>query len=156
MGWSFRLCFSIRSSAGTPASGGGRKSCATWRRPFAERKHARYLDALRELSRRVAAIELVPYHSSSFRNHSLIEHLATAQHAIQYARTSLLAKASSGKCSIIITRTVEAWGLRRVRNGRVVLYKPALARLCGGERGILTLGTTLRQLAPSDLRVPLR
>jgi hypothetical protein len=98
-------------------------------RIIAKRKYrGRYLDALRELSRRVAAIELVPYHSISFHDHRLIKHLATAQQAKQYARTNLVATALSAKSLIIITRKVVEWGLRRMRNGRVVLYPPALAR----------------------------
>jgi hypothetical protein len=104
---------------------------------IANRKQVRYLDALRELSRRIAAIELVPYHSISFRDHRLIKDLASARQAKQYAQ-DLRSKALLTKCSIIITRKVKEWGLRRMRNGRVVLYSPALAR--GASLGPKTKG----------------
>lgn len=104
---------------------------------IANRKHFSYLNALRELSRRIAAIELVPYHSISFRDHRLIKDLASVRRAKEYAQ-DLRSKALLTKCSIIITRKVKEWGLRRMRNGRVVLYSPALAR--GASLGPKTKG----------------
>ena len=104
---------------------------------IAKKKHGgRYFDALRELSRRIAAIELVPYHSIAFHEHRLISNstrraerrplLVSAERAIHFANTVLLKRARSGKASIIITRKVKAWGLPNAR--RVINYRPSLAR----------------------------
>src|ERR1700722_8764281 len=46
----------------------------------------RYLDALRSLSQRLAAIELIPYHSQSFRAHSLLRTLPSVAVARPYVR----------------------------------------------------------------------
>lgn len=92
-----------------------------------ERHGGRYFDALRELSQRIASIELVPYHSVAFHGGRLIRDLASTRQAKDFARTALVKKASSGKASIIITRKVKAWGLPKSGKG-VVAYSPRLAR----------------------------
>lgn len=70
-----------------------------------------YRNALRELSRRVACIELVPYHSSSFGGHKLLEVLPSTLQARRYVREVLLPRAQRDELSIIVTRQSKIWGL---------------------------------------------
>ncbi len=70
-----------------------------------------YLEALRELSRRLACVELVPYHSSSFRAHALIGELPSVKMAQRFVRESLVPEARAGRRTLIVTRQARAWGL---------------------------------------------
>ena len=82
----------------------------------------RYLDALRDLSRKLACIELVPYHSQSFRAHELVEKLPSVKMVRKFVRESLVPDASAGRRTLIVTRQAKAWGLRPV-TGKVVVYE---------------------------------
>ena len=86
-----------------------------------------YLEAMRELSTRLACIELVPYHSSSFRAHSLIGRLPSVQMAQRFVRESLLPDARAGRRTLIVTRQVKAWGLP-TDEANVILYKDGHTR----------------------------
>jgi hypothetical protein len=109
----------------------------------AERRfNGRYLDALRDLARRVAHVELVPYHSPSFRAHGLIDDLPSVRLVRQFARTSLAAAATRDERTIIVTRQVSAWGLPPdTRN--LIVYEggqtrnASLGRTTPGGRAIL-------------------
>ncbi len=70
-----------------------------------------YLSAMRDLSRRLACVELVPYHSKSFRDHALIDHLESARHACKYVEESLVPLAAKQDCTLIATRRVKDWNL---------------------------------------------
>jgi hypothetical protein len=106
------------------------------------RFNGRYLDALRDLARRVAHVELVPYHSPSFHAHRLIEDLPSVQAAREYARNELVPAATRGEKTIIVTRQVSAWGLPpNTRN--LIAYEggqtrgASLGRTTTGGRAIL-------------------
>ena len=92
-----------------------------------ERYRGRYREALRELSSRIAAVELVPYHSAAFRGHRLIHQLASTIQARRYVVTQLRDKALCGQALVIITRKAAAWGLTRSRR-RVIPYAAGHAR----------------------------
>ncbi len=99
-----------------------------------------YLAALEELSRRVAAIELVPYHSTSFGDHKLVElGLPSSVAAQSFVKGSLLPRAAAGEVTIIVTRRPRDWGLdtKRKRRG-VVCYRGGLTR--GASLGPKTSG----------------
>ena len=83
-------------------------------------------EALEELARRVAILELVPYHSANFGDYRAIIELPSARQALQFARTQLAARATKDRATVIVTRQVEAWGLKEARN--VILYDRSLAR----------------------------
>jgi hypothetical protein len=101
------------------------------------RFNGRYLDALRDLARRVAHVELVPYHSPSFRAHRLIENLPSVRAAREFARTGLVTAANRGEKTIIVTRQVSAWGLSpETRN--LIAYEGGLRR--GASLGPTTPG----------------
>jgi len=86
----------------------------------------RYLDALRDVAHRVAQIELVPYHSSAFGGHALIEKLESVRVARRYVHDVLVPAARKGAKTIIVTPQAEAWGVKRGRG--VVIYKGGQTR----------------------------
>jgi len=71
--------------------------------------HGRYLDALRSMSKRLASLELIPYHSSSFNAHRLIKKLPSVRAAKQFVRRTL--KEIRDEKTIIVTRQVKSWEL---------------------------------------------
>jgi hypothetical protein len=107
-----------------------------------EKFGSRYLDALRDVSKRLAHVELVPYHSSSFNAHRLIEDLPSVQAVRRFAREALVTAANRGDKTIIVTRQVASWRLPPdTRN--LVVYKgghtrgASLGRKSSGGRAIL-------------------
>jgi hypothetical protein len=79
-----------------------------------------YKDALRDLSGKLACVELIPYHSASFRDHRLIEHLPSVMHAKNFVLKTLLPEAKVGKRTLIVTRRAGDWGLKDEDN--VIVY----------------------------------
>lgn len=71
----------------------------------------RYFDALRYLSGKLACLELLPYHSSSFRAHALIKQLPSVKMAQKFVSEVLVPDAKAGKRTLIVTRQARAWGL---------------------------------------------
>ncbi len=87
----------------------------------------RYLDALRDISRRLAYVELVPYHSRSFKAHRLIQQLPSVNAARRFAQNGLTDAANKGDKTIIVTRQEREWAIPKgTRN--LVVYKGGLAR----------------------------
>lgn len=101
------------------------------------RFNGRYLDALRDLAHRIAHIELVPYHSPSFRAHQLIQDLPSVLAARAFAGSNLVAAANRGEKTIIVTRQVSAWGLPR-DTSNLITYEGGLTR--GASLGRKTPG----------------
>ncbi len=96
-----------------------------------------YLDALKAVSRRVVAIELVPYHSARFRSRPEITNLPSAQAAKKWVRDSLVSRAKQRKVVIVVTRKTEVWGIRQFRDS-IVCYNGSEARaahLTSNSRG---------------------
>jgi hypothetical protein len=87
---------------------------------IAEAKNVSYAEAMQSLSQRLAVVELVPYHSGSFKAHKIIETLPSVQASRIYVRNTLLPKARRNDAVIIITLKIKAWG---IRGGNVVLYE---------------------------------
>jgi hypothetical protein len=96
----------------------------------------RYLDALRSLSRRLAHVELVPYHSPSFKAHWLIEKLPSAQAAKAFAKRAAASAFKSEK-TIIVPRQAAQWGITE-SSSHVVLYEGGLTP--GASLGVNTPG----------------
>jgi hypothetical protein len=79
---------------------------------IAERKFdGSYIDAVRDLSKRLASIELVPYHSRSFGAHSLLTQLPSVETSRLFARDVLAPNASAGRKTVIVTRRSADWGM---------------------------------------------
>jgi hypothetical protein len=92
-----------------------------------ENYNCNYRDALKDIANRIAAIEMIPYHSASFSAWSLLNKLPSAQMAKLYAREVLGRPADAGeKKLIIVTRRGPDWGLADSEN--VVVYKRAETR----------------------------
>lgn len=105
------------------------------KRIAAEKFNGSYLDAMRSLSQRLAAIELVPYHSGSFNAHKLVKILPSALAAREYVYKTLLPMARRGKVTLIVTRKTKEWGLPKAH---VVTYKGGHTRgahLSVGSKG---------------------
>lgn len=98
-----------------------------------ERYDGNYREALRALSERVASIELVPYHSTRFAGHKLLQSLPSARCARRYVQDVLLPQAEADKISIIVTRQVGEWGLKGNPQRSIVHYT-------GGETRAASLG----------------
>jgi hypothetical protein len=93
----------------------------------AKKFKGRYFEALRDLSRKLACVELVPYHSPSFRAHALIDQLPSVKIVRKFVRESLVPAANAGKRTLIVTRQAKAWGLPSdTRN--LVVYKGGATR----------------------------
>jgi hypothetical protein len=99
----------------------------------AKKFNGRYIDALRDLSRKLACVELIPYHSQSFRAHAVIDHLPSVKMVRKFVRESLVPAANEGERTIIVTRQASAWDLPPGTKN-VVIYK-------GGETRGASLST---------------
>jgi hypothetical protein len=86
-----------------------------------------YLDALRNLSTKLASVELVPYHSSSFRAHALIHKLPSAIMMRAFVRESLIPAAKAGQRTLIVTRQARAWGFARITKN-IIVYRGGATR----------------------------
>lgn len=95
---------------------------------LAQRSNMSYSNARRLLAKHLAAIELVPYHSQSFGlPGQWVKQLRSAKLARDYVHGPLLMRARKGATRIIVTRQVDAWGLKR-ELPFVEVYDPSHAR----------------------------
>jgi hypothetical protein len=102
-----------------------------------ERFNGRYLQALQFLSRNVACIELIPYHSASFTDHQLIQKLPSAHHARSFLHDRLIPEAITEKKTVIATRQKEGWKLQK-EVGTLYIYEGGHTRgasLSANSRG---------------------
>lgn len=86
-----------------------------------------YISALREISRRVAAIELNPYHSISRPNLNSLGQLPSTIAARQFVRSNLLPRAAEGRAIVVVTRGGDKWGIEDNVSG-VYIYDKTQAR----------------------------
>ncbi len=86
-----------------------------------------YRDALRDLSAKLASVELVPYHSPSFRAHALINQLPSVKIVRAFVRGSLVPGANAGKLTLIVTRQAKTWGLLSTTKN-LVIYRGGARR----------------------------
>lgn len=109
-----------------------------------------YREALEFLAQRVACIELFPYHSASFRNHNLLEKLPSVSCAKSFVqKLSELDSSPEGR-TIIVTRQVSQWGLKKKENNNSpILYSAAEARGASLSTTVKGGKAILRQLGLS-------
>lgn len=79
-----------------------------------------YREALKEFSHRIASVELVPYHSSSFHEHGVIERLPSVEKVRTFVKETLEPAARTGEKTLIITRQTKVWGLASEKN--IIIY----------------------------------
>lgn len=97
-----------------------------------------YITALMELSRRVACLQLIPYHSIGFSAHSLIDRLPSTQIMREFVDQTLIPDALLGKKLLIVTRRVDDWAKKIPQCKNIVTYKGGLSR--GAHLGPATPG----------------
>lgn len=86
-----------------------------------------YKDALYEMSRRIAVVELVPYHSRSYRGRDLTKILHSSELAKNWVHQTLLPKVSENGAVIVVARQAASWELE-ARDDSIVCYDRAEAR----------------------------
>ena len=89
-------------------------------------KRIDYTESLKFLSRNIACLELIPYHSRSFGAGSLIRKLQSVKIMQSYVKDYLLEKARRGEITIIVTRSSKNWNLSKNKN--VIIYNNSEAR----------------------------
>lgn len=87
-----------------------------------------YRDALRDLSNRLAVIELVPYHSRAFGRSSLIKELASSREARQFVEDYLVPEAQACRKTIIVTRKAKEWPLPNEPSECIAIYRGGQTR----------------------------
>jgi len=91
----------------------------TWAVSFAEARAG--------LARELASIELVPYHSPSFRDAAgWIQDLQSVALARAFVRDVVVPRVRRGEAIVIVTRQVKAWNLPK--HSRIVCYSGQQAR----------------------------
>lgn len=94
---------------------------------LARRRKTSRSDARKLVARELASIELVPYHSTTFRPRGLrAGQLESAKLARSFVQEVVVPRAQRGDCGIIVTRKANAWGLENAKN--IVVYGAAQAR----------------------------
>jgi hypothetical protein len=107
-------------------------------RAIADHQRRTYLDVLREMSRRLAYIQLVPYHSPGFASHRLIDQLPSTEKARNLASEYLFPATIDGDKLVIITRRRKDWNPPRTKNPNLIIYQGAQNR--GASLGVNTPG----------------
>ncbi|HZV90194.1 MAG TPA: hypothetical protein VFF95_21770 [Candidatus Binatus sp.] len=104
----------------------------------AEEQHrGSYLAALKAVSRRVVAIDLVPYHSAHFSGGSRMINLPSAEAARDWVHRCPAVRAKEGEAVIVVARQCRVWGLEEIED-RIVCYNKSEARaahLTSNSRG---------------------
>lgn len=80
-----------------------------------------YQKAMSILSKRLACLELMPYHSKSFGAGSLLNKLPSVEIMRNYVQDIVVPKAMTDKAIIIATRQVKMWQLPEHKN--IVMYE---------------------------------
>jgi hypothetical protein len=88
---------------------GGKNFAASSGRSPKRASTKNYFKALRDLSKKLACLELVPYHSPSFHAHALIKDLPSCRIVKEFVHESLVPDAKAGKRILIVTRQVKEW-----------------------------------------------
>jgi len=90
-------------------------------RALMTKRQCTYQEALSLLSRRLACVQLVPYHSASFQAGSMVSKLASSSLAMDFVHDELLLKARKEKIQIIVLRGNNFWKLRE--ESQVIVYR---------------------------------
>jgi hypothetical protein len=88
-----------------------------------------YLHALRDLSQRIAMVELVPYHSYRFGPDSLAKSLSSARAARKYIQETVVPLAQAEEKTLIVTRRVRDWEIKdHPHEKEIIIYNGSEAR----------------------------
>ncbi len=108
-------------------------------RRIAEDRAIKYLDAMCDLSSKLACLELIPYHSPSFGAHAFIKppkQLESVKIIQDYVNNTLKPRAQAekgnkDKCTLIVTRQAKAWDFPPGYKGNkknIVVYRDGETR----------------------------
>jgi len=94
---------------------------------LAEQKHLSYPKALEHVAQAVACIELIPYHSMSFKLRAQFSRqLASRSKVIEYVADVLVPRARNGEVVIVAARGGATWNLPQHEN--IVVYEKSETR----------------------------
>lgn len=94
---------------------------------LAEQRNISFSTAISRISRKIAVLEFVPYHSKSFGVPSrVLEQLRSPQLMFSFVHDYVVPKAKQDRAIIIVTRQVKRWNLPKHKN--IITYTPAQAR----------------------------
>lgn len=105
-----------------------------------------YIDRLRDVARRVACLQLVPYHSARFEERKRFSGLKSSKLVYSFLHEELLPAARAGRALLIAARRSKEWGLTEETN--VVIYSGSetrAAHLNAKSRGGDKIRAFLRQ-----------
>lgn len=94
-------------------------------RVLAERRSMSFAQARERLGRRLAAMELLPYHSASYPGSSL-ERLPSVQLVRSFVHEVLVPRVRRGEATVIVARGARHWRLPKHRN--IITYSGAESR----------------------------
>ncbi|OQZ03028.1 MAG: hypothetical protein B6D34_09235 [Candidatus Brocadia sp. UTAMX1] len=103
-----------------------------------------YQRAMSILSKNLACLELLPYHSKSFGSGSLLKVLPSVKVMQNFVHEVLIPKAKDGKVIIIATRSVKKWQLPKHKN--IITYEGGETRsahLSPSSRGGMAIANHL-------------
>jgi hypothetical protein len=96
-------------------------------RALAERKHLTYVDATKLVSKRIASLELVPYHSgNSYHIGSLARKLESTRLMKAYVRDVIIPRAENNTALLVIASGRGLWGIASSHSN--VVYPPEKSR----------------------------
>ena len=91
----------------------------------------------KELAKRLAVLEVFPYHSEADSARSLVEKLPSSQVAREFVHNYLVPKAQRGDILLVVPRAKTQWGVREEDiSGNIVVHGQGL-----NASGLLTPGT---------------
>ncbi len=84
------------------------------------------IEALSFISRRVAILQLNPYHSYNFKFNSQLQSIVSSNKIVEFVHKNIIPKTNNNNCLAICTRASKAWGLEEQKN--VIVYNSSESR----------------------------
>lgn len=85
-------------------------------------------EAMSKLAKKLACLELMPYHSRTFGDYSLLKKLKSAQAMQAFAKDLVMHKAENDMATVIVTRGARHWNLPISPTKNVIVYECVEAR----------------------------
>lgn len=104
---------------------------------ISEKNECSYSCALSRLSKRLASIELIPYHSARYKCNLPLHELPSAKCAQEHLTRVILPRVDRKEAIVIATRRISAWNLKKKKPKGVITYQ-------GGETRASSLGPSTR------------
>ena len=108
-------------------------SATYWQNKFKDYIGDNALKDIKTLSKKVAILELFPYHSQSFKNTDRLLESKSSSLMREFVKNYVIPKAKQNKACIICTRSVNEWGIIQNENGAKEEDLPNLICYSGGQ-----------------------